>query len=776
VLLGEGWSGDVSTLKSLFDDMLDLQFTFSAGLEPADGANDLLRGDSGNDFLLGGAGDDTLDGGSGTAVIIGDSLSVDAAITFDAENLEFATDIDFVRSGNGADTITAGNDHTLVIGGGGDDTIIGNTSGTSLLFGNGGNDIITGRNSFAVIAGGEGDDTIDGTGFLIGDSFSFSTFGSSVFDALANGSLSAGVALTAEDSGADTIQGGNGFDFIVGGDGDDEIDGGDGLNIVFGDAFNLKLSVGLTFEKIFSFESAFSIFSAPLAILKLFEFEFELSGTGSDTYEGGSDTDVVFGGRGDDTLRGNAGFDFLVGGDGDDNVEAGNDSLISGEFFGVAFGGPGDDTITGSSGADYLESEEGNDQFFGLEGDDIIFGGPDADTLDGGPGNDRLYGEGGDDEIIGGEGNDEIYGGAGSDSLDGGPGSNTVNQDPVPPRVIAIGPAPGAENPTSATSVVFTVLFDASVNGVDPADFVIVPTGSATGTIANVSATPGQIFSVTVNSVRGVGNLRLDFDNDASGGVHDNLANVSTEDFIGGYYVINSPIDGNHPPTVTRPISITASENDAQFIVDLLDGSGDPDLGDVIFVSNLLHTAGSAAGISTGTNSLTIDPSAYKYLPKDQHELINYSFDIQDGHGGSVSQTATINISGANDPASISGTLTASLDEDSLLPVSGLLIVTDPDQGEDAVVPQVASEGIFGTFWITPSGDWTYQLNNSTVQFLHSGDSVIDHFTVQSLDGTAISEVIITILGNDDLLPGDQRILFITGDAQPVGYEPGVIS
>lgn len=436
-LLGEGWDVEVTTLTGLFEDMLDLKFSLQAGLVPAAGAADSLYGDAGDDFLLGGAGGDLLESGPGRSVIFGDSLEVTATIQVDFDDLKFGADIDFVRSGAGNDTVKAGSDDTLVMGGGGNDSITGNTAGISLLFGNAGNDTLHGRSSFDVIAGGDGDDTIDGTGFLIGDSFSFSTFSSASFDNLKQGNFTVGVQLTAEDTGNDGITGGSGFDFIVGGDGDDMLAGGDGLNIVFGDAFDLSLSIGINFNEVFSSDNFLGVLSAPLGILNLFDLDFEFVESGNDIYQGGSDTDVVFGGAGDDELFGYAGFDFLVGGAGDDLVDPGQ-GWLSGVIGNVGFGGPGNDRLLGSDDPDHLESESGDDTFFGGGGDDRIFGGNDGDVIHGGPGNDQLYGEGGDDQIFGDEGDDEIFGGSGNDALDGGSGNNSLTQESTGPS-LAIG-------------------------------------------------------------------------------------------------------------------------------------------------------------------------------------------------------------------------------------------------------------------------------------------------------------------------------------------------
>ncbi len=174
------------------------------------------------------------------------------AVTINIDDLEFGADVDFVRSGSGADTITAGDAAVLIMGGGGGDTIDGSTSGLNLLFGNAGNDTITGHGGTDIIAGGDGDDTIVGQGMLIGDSFTFDTLNGLSFSGIASGNFQASLQMVGTDSGDDTITGGSGFDLIVGGDGNDKLAGGDGLNVAFGDSFNLKLSVGLDFNEIFS--------------------------------------------------------------------------------------------------------------------------------------------------------------------------------------------------------------------------------------------------------------------------------------------------------------------------------------------------------------------------------------------------------------------------------------------------------------------------------------------------------------------------------------------
>ncbi|MEH2550723.1 VCBS repeat-containing protein [Bradyrhizobium sp. AZCC 2262] len=121
-------------------------------------------------------------------------------------------------------------------------------------------------------------------------------------------------------------------------------------------------------------------------------------------------------------------------------------------------------------------------------------------------------------------------------------------------------------------------------------------------------------------------------------------------------------------------------------------------------------------------------------------------------------QVVTVTINGANDAAVISGATTGSVTEDGStkcdLPIAtGMLTATDVDNapGFTAVNCPTASNAGYGTFTMTADGVWTYKLDddNSAVQALNVGDTLIDTFKVASLDGTA-QLVTVTIHGTND--------------------------
>ncbi len=88
--------------------------------------------------------------------------------------------------------------------------------------------------------------------------------------------------------------------------------------------------------------------------------------------------------------------------------------------------------------------------------------------------------------------------------------------DTTPPQVSTITRLAGSPNPTSATSVNFTVTFSEAVTGVDTTDFTPTSTGTIAGaTVSNVTGN-GTTYTVTVSGYTGTGTIRLDLtDNDS---------------------------------------------------------------------------------------------------------------------------------------------------------------------------------------------------------------------------------------------------------------------
>jgi VCBS repeat-containing protein len=166
------------------------------------------------------------------------------------------------------------------------------------------------------------------------------------------------------------------------------------------------------------------------------------------------------------------------------------------------------------------------------------------------------------------------------------------------------------------------------------------------------------------------------------------------------------------------------------------------------------HFTMTAAGVWTYT--LDNNNSAVQGLNANTPPLTD-SFTVTTVDG--TSQQIKITITGSNDAAVISGTKAGSVIEagdvvnatPGLQTTTGTLTDTDVDNLANtfiAVTSPTKSTGGYGSFTMTAAGVWTYTLDeaNGAVQALNVGDTLIDTFTVTSIDGTP-QVVTITIQG-----------------------------
>ncbi len=167
---------------------------------------------------------------------------------------------------------------------------------------------------------------------------------------------------------------------------------------------------------------------------------------------------------------------------------------------------------------------------------------------------------------------------------------------------------------------------------------------------------------------------------------------------------------------------------------------------------------GSALAGSWGTLTLNADGS-YSYVPSAAAQSLDagqtvtdtFTYTIDDGRGGSATATLTISVAGADDPTTIAGTLTGSVQEDAVATASGALTATDPDVGSRDFVVQSGTPGSYGSFSIDAAGSWSYSLANAAanVQALAAGQSVTETFIVAADDGTTAS-ITVTVSGSND--------------------------
>ncbi len=90
----------------------------------------------------------------------------------------------------------------------------------------------------------------------------------------------------------------------------------------------------------------------------------------------------------------------------------------------VLVGSDKSETLNGTTGTDMVFGLNGQNVIDGNAGNDLLCGGNSGDTISGGEGNDVIDGGNGDDAINGGDGNDILRGGSGADTLAGGRGAD----------------------------------------------------------------------------------------------------------------------------------------------------------------------------------------------------------------------------------------------------------------------------------------------------------------------------------------------------------------
>ena len=268
----------------------------------------------------------------------------------------------------------------------------------------------------------------------------------------------------------------------------------------------------------------------------------------------------------------------------------------------------------------------------------------------------------------------------------------------------------------------------------------------------------GDDSGVTVN-----GNF-LDVDPNA----YNYLAVGETETIVIRYNVVDGNGGGvvttatititgeNDTPTVTGTVTGGSTEDGAMFSVDMLDGASDPDTSDVLNVDGMSLTlvSGDDSGVTVNGNSLDVDPSAYNYLAVGESAVIVYSYNIIDGNGGTVAQTATITITGENDAPTIMGAVTGgSTEDDMAFSVDMLAGASDPDTSDvlnvDAASLMLVSGNAAG---VTVNGN-SLDVDPSAYNYLAVGESAIIVYSYNIIDGNGGSvaqTATITITGEND--------------------------
>ncbi|MPX89159.1 hypothetical protein EHW58_00005 [Salinivibrio sp. VYel1] len=231
---------------------------------------------------------------------------------------------------------------------------------------------------------------------------------------------------------------------------------------------------------------------------------------------------------------------------------------------------------------------------------------------------------------------------------------------------------------------------------------------------------------------------------------------------------------------VTDTITLTASDNTQQDIVITITGTDDAPEVSGEFVGSV--TEGNEGDAVTATGTIAISDVDGDDTPAfaDTTEAGTYgSLDLVNGNwtytldqsavqnldaGDQVTDTITltasdntqqdivITITGTDDLPEVTGSFTGSVTEgdvgDTAVTATGTIAISDVDGDDNPTFADVTQAGTYGSLELV-DGDWTYTLDQDSVQDLDAGDQVTDTITLTASDGTQ-QAIVITITGSED--------------------------
>ncbi|UNU28427.1 retention module-containing protein [Aeromonas hydrophila] len=318
--------------------------------------------------------------------------------------------------------------------------------------------------------------------------------------------------------------------------------------------------------------------------------------------------------------------------------------------------------------------------------------------------------------------------------------------------VVNAAPLPGDDQFTVAEDGTVTINVLGNDTDVDGDRLTITAINGQTiaegGTVAisngSVTLSNGQLIFTPAPDFNG--NIAFEYTitdglNSATGGVTGTVTPVNDAAVITGTDT-GGVVEDETNPTLTESGTLSVTDVDGADEAKFLAGNGTPSAG---ALGSLTITEG-------GAWTYNVDNSKVQYLGEGETKVETFVVKSVDG----TEHTVTITITGVNDGAVVAGDDLGAVTEDlnvvgGKLSDSGVLTISDADQGQAKFVAGngTPSAGALGSLSITETGTWSYNVDNSKVQYLGQGETRIETFTVKSVDGTSHT-VSVTITGTND--------------------------
>ncbi|WP_435301730.1 VCBS domain-containing protein, partial [Aeromonas bestiarum] len=338
-------------------------------------------------------------------------------------------------------------------------------------------------------------------------------------------------------------------------------------------------------------------------------------------------------------------------------------------------------------------------------------------------------------------------------SLDGTEHTVTITITGVNDSAVISGADTGAVTEDASPDVLTDsgVLTVTDVDGADEAKFIAGNGVASTGALGNLSIAENGTWSYNVDNSKvqylGLGETKVE--------------SFTVQSVDGTTHTVTITITGVNDGAVVAGDDLGAVTEDLNVVSGKLTDTGvltvsDADQGQAKFVVGAGVASNGALGnlsiAENGTWSYNVDNSKVQYLGLGETRVESFTVQSVDG----TTHTVIITITGVNDGAVVAGDDLGAVTEDlnvvsGKLTDTGVLTVSDADQGQAKFVvgAGVASNGALGNLSIAENGTWSYNVDNSKVQYLGLGETKVESFTVQSVDGTTHT-VTITITGVND--------------------------